>query len=441
MATNPAPSMRALPLVLVFIAACAAPASEPLPFDGDPWPEIRQDRIHRLLPAAMDKAEVDAWLTVCRENSNDPLARHVGCENAGGTAAFLFFRTADGVRPVAISPAGEATSLAELGTHEVIPIERGTSIWGHVVDQLELYDSEALAINSGGRAAADGLSHTQYLALSAGLGADWMAKAESSEALVVAWLSVKTPAEVEIMRRAAALTALWEEEAYGEVIPGTSTDLDIARFLEAKMTAAQVGDGWSPAQNPAVNSGKDRGHSHPTDRVIQPGEFIQTDFGIMVHDMWVTDIQRFAYVLAPGETEAPPEALQKWQTAVRGSRAAFEAMRPGASGGEVDRAQRVVLNEAGSLPVMWGTGHPVGYWAHDVGPRLGGGNLGRRLSQDPEQILEPGMTFAFDGFFSWPLSDSTTKTLSVEEMVVITEDGAEWLTPPQEDLILIPSTL
>ena len=54
--------------------------------------------------------------------------------------------------------------------------------------------------------------------------------------------------------------------------------------------AAGVGDGWSPEQNPAVNSGKDRGHSHPTDRVIQPGDFIQTDFGIKVHDMWVTDI-------------------------------------------------------------------------------------------------------------------------------------------------------
>ena len=48
------------------------------------------------------------------------------------------------------------------------------------------------------------------------------------------------------------------------------------------------------------------------------------------------------------------------------------------------------------------------------------------------------MTFAFDGFHSWPLTDSTTKSISVEEMVVITNTGAEWLAPPQEDLILIP---
>ena len=47
------------------------------------------------------------------------------------------------------------------------------------------------------------------------------------------------------------------------------------------------------------------------------------------------------------------------------------------------------------------------------------------------------MTFAFDGFFKWNLDEEQTKTISVEEMVVITENGAEWLTPPQEDLILI----
>jgi hypothetical protein len=58
------------------------------------------------------RAGVDAWLLVLRENHNDPLAHHVGGENAGGTAAFLFFREGDGpegmagVRSLALSPAG-----------------------------------------------------------------------------------------------------------------------------------------------------------------------------------------------------------------------------------------------------------------------------------------------------------------------------------------------
>src|SRR5262245_8141647 len=48
----------------------------------DPWPAIRQQRIVQLLPKAMDAAGVDAWIVFCRENHNDPLARHVGGENA-----------------------------------------------------------------------------------------------------------------------------------------------------------------------------------------------------------------------------------------------------------------------------------------------------------------------------------------------------------------------
>ena len=426
--------MRSLLVGLVLLASSTASAAQP----ADPWPAIRAERIATLLPDALDRAGVDAWLILCRENDNDPLARHVGCENAGGEAAFLFFRTPEGVSPVAVSPAGEATALAELERHdEVIEIPRGEAVWPSVAALFARHQPEAIAINRGGGPISDGLSSTQYERMRDGL-ADWMGRTASSAELVSEWLSIKTPAEVEIMREAAALTARWQHEAYAEAVPGVTTDRDIADALEARMAEAGVGDGWAPDQNPAVNSGRDRGHSHPTDRVIQPGDFIQTDFGIRVGDMWVTDIQRFAYVLAPGETRPPAEALAKWEAAKRGRQAAFEAMRPGARGVDVDRAQRAAMEASGSLPVMWSTGHPVGYWAHDSGPSLGGGQAGRTPSGRQLAVLRPGMTFAFDGFHSWPLGDAT-KTISVEEMAVITDDGAEWLAPPQEELVLIPS--
>jgi len=435
--------ITSLLLILVLLAGCtAAPDTVESPFAGDPWPDIRAERIATLLPGAMEENGLDAWVVICRENNNDPLADHVGCENAGGTAAFMFFRVGDGVRSVAISPRGEATSLAETGRmDEVIMSERGASIWDTMGEVFEWFEPSTIGINTGQSPITDGLSHTQYASMMAGLPSMWTSRMQSAEPMIRSWLSVKTPAEVEIMAQAAEITAQWEVEAYENAVGGVTTDRDIADFLEAKMAEMGVGDAWSPEQNPAINSGKDRGHSHPTDRTIQPGDFIQTDFGIRVHDRWVTDIQRFAYVLAPGETEAPQEALDKWEAAKRGSRAAFAAMKPGATGNEVDRAQRIVLEENGSQPVMWGTGHPVGYWAHDSGPGLSGGRLGQELPRVATQVLKPGMTFAFDGFHKWSLTDSTTKTISVEEMVVITEDGAQWMTPPQEELILIRTPL
>lgn len=139
--------------------------------------------------------------------------------------------------------------------------------------------------------------------------------------------------------------------------------------------------------------------------------------------------------------EAPPaEALEKWEKSKKGSRVALAAMKPGVRGYDVDKAQRDFMREAGSEPVMWGTGHPVGYWAHDVGPALSGAQKGKPPEGWALRPLRPGQVFAFDGFFAWKLATpGETKTLSVEEMAVVTEKGAEYLIPPQETLILIPS--
>jgi Xaa-Pro aminopeptidase len=424
----------------------AKPEPSPSPFSGpSPWPAIRAERVKSLLPAAMKRAGVDAWLVVCRENDNDPLAAHVGGENAGAPAAFLFTLAADRVRSVALSPAGEATALKDMKLHdEVVVLERGGSFWGSVAERVRAADPKKIAVNSSGMTVADGLSHTQRTALEKALGPALTGRLVSSEDLVVEWLSVKLPQEVEILRKAAALTEQLELEAYRAVVPGKTRDSDVARYLKRRMRELGVADAWAPDQNPNVNSGPDRGHSHATDRVIRPGDFIQTDFGIKVWDTWCTDVQRFAYVLAPGEKAPPPDALRKWENARRGSRIALAAMKPGVRGYDVDKAQRDWMKQAGSEWVMWGTGHPVGYWAHDVGPALSGAQRETPPAGAAVRLLQPGQTFAFDGFFSWTLpaaagGEKATKTISVEEMAVVTEKGAEYLIPAQEELVLIRS--
>jgi Xaa-Pro aminopeptidase len=401
---------------------------------------VRKARIARLLGPAMARAGVDAWLVLCRENANDPLAEHVGGENAGGTAALLFVREGERVRSVAVSPEGEVTALREVGLHDVVEsLPRGADLFARVAAHLGGVKGRIALNASPDSPVADGLSSTQRAALERALPAGVRRRLVSSEELVAEWLSVKLPEEVEVLRVAARLTARLEEEAYRQVVPGRTRDSDVARFLKRRMAEEGVGDAWAPEQNPNVNSGPDRGHSHATDRVIRPGDFIQTDFGVRVHGRWVTDIQRFAYVLAPGETAPPPEALERWRKARQGNRVALAALRPGARGWDVDAAQRAWMRSAGSAPVMWGTGHPVGYWAHDAGPALSGAQKGQPAQGANARRVQPGQVFAFDGFFAWALPEGGTKTLSVEEMALVTPEGAEYLVPPQEELILIPS--
>ena len=400
---------------------------------SDPWPGIRKHRIAQLLPGAMQRAGVDAWIVIARENDNDPLADHVGGENAGGAAAFMFFLQGDRVRSIALSPGGEATALRDVGVVDsVIALQASTGgLWESVKQQLVARNPQKIAINSSNSAIADGLSYTQRTRLQEAIGPELAARLVSSQSLVTNWLGVKLPAEVQIMRQAAVQTDRLIRDAYQQIIPGKTRDSDVARYLKQRMRELGVTDAWAPDQNPNVNSGPDRGHSHATDRVIQPGDFIQTDFGIKVHSRWVTDIQRFAYVLAPGQTQAPADALKKWEVARAGSRAVLAALKVGRTGAQVDSVQREWMRRNGSLDVMWSTGHAVGYWAHDVGPSI---------SSRESRPLMSGQVFAYDGFFSWTLPGSTdTKTISVEEMAVLTEKGAEYLVAPQEELILIRS--
>lgn len=440
-------------IIFAFLAACNTQETKqpdnkttteinPEEYWGEnPWPEIRKKRINELLPKAMQAAGVDCWMVVARENNNDPMADHVGAENAGGTAVFMFYLDEKGFNSKVFSPEGEATALADLKIHdEVVKVKRGASAIEQAAEYIKSKDFDAIAINSSEtNSQADGLSYTQRIEIEQALGEE-ADKLVSSTDVVYEWLSIKLPEEVEIMRKAAQLTSDWQYEVYEKVVPGKTTDADVAKMLKAKMKKYGVGDGWSPDQNPNVNSGPDRGHSHATNKVIQSGDVIQIDFGIKVHDRWVSDIQRFAYVLRTGETEAPDSVQYYWESGKAGNRAALAAMKPGVKGVDVDRAQRVLMEKAGSDYVMWSTGHPVGYVAHDVGPNLGGSQASH-VRPASQKELKAGMTFAFDGFHAWKLPDGNTKTISVEEMAVVTENGAEYLIEPQEELILISSEM
>jgi Xaa-Pro dipeptidase len=408
---------------------------------NNPWPEIRKERIANLLPDAMRRAGIDLWVIVCRENANDPLAMHVGCENAGAPAAVIFYTEGEGFYSAVITPWGDDSGFRESELFDtVIVYPRGEPVWNHVAEKLMNVNPEKIGVNSSSRSIADGMSYTQRSELEQALGNEFAGRIVSAEEIVIEWLSVKLPDEIEIMREAARMTEDLQYEVYAQVLPGKTTEADVARYLKKRMDELGFEDAWSPAQNPAVNAGLDRGHAQPTGRIIRHGDIIQIDFGIKVYGVWCTDIQRFAYVLRPGEESPPPQIVKKWEHAKEGNRRAFNAMKPGVTGYDVDKAQREYMIAAGSLPVIWYTGHPVGYWAHDVGPMLGGAEPLRQPSPDVYRVLRPRQVFAFDGFYSWEAEENGiegTKTISVEEMAYITETGAEFLIPPQNELILI----
>jgi Xaa-Pro dipeptidase len=220
--------------IALMVSCNEAMKYDPFPKEDNPWHSIRKERIEKLLPDAMKNAGIDFWLTLCRENNNDPLAKFIGGENAVSSAAFIFINNDSGFISVVISGPGESTALKEIGLHdEIIVPEKGSSLNKELLKLISEVDPKTIAVNSSQKNITDGLSYTQRVELEKLLGDEYSKRLVSSDELVYEWLSIKLPAEIELMSKAAKITAQMQIDAYKTVVPGVTRDSDIAAYLKS----------------------------------------------------------------------------------------------------------------------------------------------------------------------------------------------------------------
>ena len=94
----------------------------------------------------------------------------------------------------------------------------------------------------------------------------------------------------------------------------------------------------------------------------------------------------------------------------------MDAVRPGAGGREVDGVARDIIADAGYGDRFGhGLGHGVGLDVHE-GPRLG---------TRSDATLEPGMVVTVEPGIYLPGQGG----VRIEDLVIVTEDGCERLTP------------
>jgi Xaa-Pro aminopeptidase len=184
--------------------------------------------------------------------------------------------------------------------------------------------------------------------------------------------------------------------------------------------------------NPIVNAGPDSviGHAAPSDLKVQPGQLVHFDFGIK-QDGFCSDIQRMWYVLGEGETEPPDDVKRIWKI-VRGAlMAGAMALKPGVAGWEVDAVAREYLVRHGIPEYLHAYGHNVGRVAHDGGVTLG--PTWDRYGQSPYALVEEGCVFAIE-LGAQVLGKGW---IYLEENVLVLEDGVEFLSGPQTELMII----
>jgi Xaa-Pro aminopeptidase len=178
-----------------------------------------------------------------------------------------------------------------------------------------------------------------------------------------------------------------------------------------------------------VQVGVSRGHAAPGDRVMKEYDLVTIDFGVTVEG-YASDLQRTMVLCA--RNVVPPRVLKLWETTYAAVEAAIAVMKPGVTGLEVDTAARSVVVDAGYPEFVHATGHPLGRAVHDVGPMLGPdwpGRYGGRVHQE----LRKGMVFTLEPAAANETEEGQER-VGLEEDVLVTADGVEFLAPRQTEL-------
>ncbi len=379
----------------------------------------------------LNELGLPCWLTFARESgiNGDPVLPFLAPADVTWHSAFIVM--ADGEAHAIVGQYDRQT-IEDVGAYRRVE--------GHVqgarqplVDFLRSRNPSSIAINySQDSEVCDGLTHGMYLTLQAWLGEiGFENRLVSSERLISALRARKTAEELARIKAAIGLT----EDVFARVAaflaPGV-TERDVADMVAAHVRDNRLDLAWEAGTCPAVFTGPDTAGAHyaPTGRAVERGHIVNMDFGIK-HDDYCADLQRTFYVLREGETAAPPEVQRGFDTIVSAIEQARRAMRPGVTGQSVDAVARNLITGAGYAEFPHALGHQVGRFAHDGTAILG--PAWEKYAQKPFVPIEEGMVFTLEPRLTVPGYGVAT----VEDMVVVTRTGAEFLSGPQTGLILI----
>jgi Xaa-Pro aminopeptidase len=375
--------------------------------------------------------DVDLWLTLVRETllTPDPALELVADVYCAWQAAFLVSATGEHVAVVGRFDAANVEALDAYSA--VIPYDE--SLRPALLEALERLDPGSIAINySESDPAADGLSHGLWLLLVDTLaGTPWADRLVSSERIVSALRGRKSPAEVERIRSAVRSTEEILAAVAATLAPGQS-ERELAVLMQAEASRRGLGLAWQAEHCPAVDAGpeKEVGHSAPGDLVARRGELLHVDFGV-AKDRYRSDLQRVWYFLDEGESGPPADVARAWSAVWASIDAGIAALRPGIPGWEVDAVARAALVEAGYPEPRHAFGHQLGRATHDGGTLLG--PRWDRYGSAPLGLVEAGNVFTVEYGAAVP----GRGYVGLEEDVLVTADGVEWLSTPQRELWLV----
>jgi Xaa-Pro aminopeptidase len=469
--TRPVSLMFSVVLATGLVAA-QTPATRPAAADPSierPFGTLREQavlqqewlrkRLDTFLPGLMRKHGIDLWVVPMREYAEDPVFVALASPEtfaARRRTIYVFF---DRCAAAGAAPAASCVERIALGGTTqggVFDARRSTrpadsnvgrgqqaELWGDEQWQvlksvIEERTPRVIGINrSTVFAFSDGLTSGELKGMTAALGDKWTSRFRDAEALPLELIAVRLPDEEVFFRRMQELVWSLTQTMFSSTVitPGTTRTSDLVWWWRQRINDLGL-DTWFQPSVDVQRSGGTAG-TLGADPVIQPGDLLHCDVGITVARL-NTDTQHLAYVLRPGETDAPEGLRRALANGNALQDIVMEEIRPGRTGNEIlaaARAQMEARKIDGSI-----YSHPIGLHGHGAGPLIGlwdyqGGVPGRG---DAKVI--PSMWWSIELQATTPVPEwgGRPVRMAQEEDAIIGADGqVRWALRRQDRLFLV----
>ena len=400
------PSLAALlaALLLAPVAINAQPAHWPLRETEETAPAVPpiiplrerariedgllKDRLDTLVPALMRERGVDMWILIAREYQDDEVLQtmldgenftarrrtilvfHDHCAGAAQgkmaprpTSCETASPFPNGVERLTVSRYGLGGLFEPAWKPEEEPDQ-----WKRLTEILLERNPRAIAINTNGDTAfGDGLTLSQYQQLVESVPPHMRDRITPAGDLAIHWLETRTPAEMAlypmIVRTAHAIMA--EGLSRTAITPGKTTVADLEWWLRERIAELKL-ETWFHPGIAIFRQGASK--ELAGDTVFQPGDMVWLDFGITYLGL-NTDTQHLAYILKPGETDAPAGLKAGLAAANKVQDALTSSFRTGLSGNEILLEARRKALAQGLEPTIYS--HQIGTHGHAAGAAIG----------------------------------------------------------------------
>jgi Xaa-Pro aminopeptidase len=421
--------------------------------------EWLRKRLDTFLPQLMRKHGIDMWVVPMREYNEDPVFSAITAPEtfaARRRTIYVFFDACAAANAPVATTCLQRIALGGTSQGGVFEARRSTTkaagdvgrgqqaeLWGDEQWQLlkavvEERKPRVIGINrSTVFAFSDGLSSGELQGMSAALGESWTSRLKDAEGLPLELVAVRLPEEEEFFRRMQELVWSLTPEMFSSkvITPGKTRTSDLVWWWRQRVNDLGLGTWFQPSVD--VQRKDATADKLGTDPIIEPGDVLHCDVGITVARL-NTDTQHLAYVLRPGETDAPTGLRRALANSNALQDIVLSELRPGRSGNEILATAREKMKSQGIDGTIYS--HPIGLHGHGAGPLIGLWDYQDGVAGRGDAKVIPSMWYSIElqATTAVPEWGGQPVRMAQEEDAIIGADGkVRWALKRQDRLFLI----